>query len=250
MTESKEVATVEPSESTNLMQQMIAAAPHIDVDKLEKLMGLNQILIADQRRASYAKDFAVMKPNLPRVIRTKTNEQTKSKYAPLEDINKVIDPILAQYGFGTSFKIIAQTETGVTGESELWHREGHVERSGPLTLPIDNKGMAGAVNKTVNHGISATVTYLKRITLCSLLELSTGDDTDGNTPNDLITEELAADINKRIDALPDGKEYRPKLLSYLKVEDINQIRATAYMTAINALKAKEKGEKKPKGEAK
>lgn len=247
MAESKEVATVEPSESTNLMQQMIAAARDIDVDKLKQLRELQREIVADQRRAEYATDFSRMKPHLPKVIRTKDNQQTKSKYAPLEDINKIVDPILQEYGFATSHKVIAQDEASVTVQSELWHRAGHVE-SNVIKMPLDKTGIAGTTNKTGPHALSSSITYAKRVGKCALLDISTGDDTDGNTPNDFLTEELVKELEGKLAVFP--KEAMDSFLKYMRVDAITDIRATDYGKAVNAIKAKEKGEKKPKAEAK
>lgn len=247
MAETKEVATVEPSESTNLMQQMIAAARDIDTDKLGKLMDMNDRLLADQRRAAFAKDFAAMKPKLPRIIKRRENKQTQSKYANLGDTNTEVDPILAEFGFGTKYNV-SQTPEAVTVICELWHRDGHVENSGPFTIPIDNKGPQGTVNKSMPHGIMSATEYAKRGSLGLILNISTGDDVDGNTANDLLTEEFAKDITQRIKALPDAEAYMTKFKEYMKIESVDQILAKDYMKAIGTLKVKEN--KKPKGEAK
>ena len=70
-----------------------------------------------------------MKTHLPRVIRSKNNTQTKSQVcAPWEDINDTVDPVLSEYGFATSTKIVGQTADSVTVEAELLHSGGHVER--------------------------------------------------------------------------------------------------------------------------
>src|SRR4051794_37472566 len=103
--------------------------------------------------------------------------------AKLEDINQKIDPILAEFGFATSHKVVAQTEKQVAVSVELWHRAGHGE-STTLSMPIDDCSSGGKVNKTQPHAISSTITYLRRVGECALLNISTGDDTDGNVVKD------------------------------------------------------------------
>ena len=88
-----------------------------------------------------------MKPKLPMVIKTHENNQTNSNYAKLEDINQQIDPTLAEFGFGTSSKVTAQTDKDVTMLLEVRHRGGHTETMS-LTMPIDDAGAKGNVNKT------------------------------------------------------------------------------------------------------
>src|SRR5262245_24655968 len=88
--------------STLSMIERLATDARVDVDRLERMMALHERLIERQAREQYAADYVRMKPNLPLIIRTKDNTQTRSKYAPLEDVNGQVDPILNQYGFGTS----------------------------------------------------------------------------------------------------------------------------------------------------
>lgn len=157
----------------------IATNQGADIEKLEKLMQLQERWEANEARRAFSADFVSMKPHLPRVIRTKNNTETKSKYAPIEDINAAIDPILQQYGFSTATKVVGQDEKSVTVKAELWHRGGHVEET-QISMPLDLAGFKGTVNKTGPHALSSSVTYGRRVALCALLNISTGDDTDGN----------------------------------------------------------------------
>lgn len=162
-------------------QQLIAMAkdPTFDVEKLRMLMDMNKEVKDDQKRAEFAAAFVEMKPHLPKVLKLHSNTQTKSKYAKLEDINSQIDPILEQYGFATATKVTNQNDQSVTVEAELWHKNGHVERTS-VTMPLDTKGPGGTVNKTGPHATSSSITYAKRVSICALLNISTGDDKDGN----------------------------------------------------------------------
>jgi hypothetical protein len=175
----------------------MAKNPEVDITKIEKLMDLHERLMKAEAKKAYARDFVVMKEHLPRVIKTKENTHTKSRYAPLEDINLAIDPILSKYGFGTQTKVLEQTDADVTVEATLLHREGHSE-SNIIKMPLDNKGSSGTVNKTMPHATGSSVTYAKRVAICALLNISTGDDLDGN-PNVTVSAEEQALI-KRIDS--------------------------------------------------
>jgi hypothetical protein len=230
-----------------------ASDPAFDVTKLEKLMDLRDRLAAGKAREAYAADFVQMKPHLPRVVSLHKNTQTNSRYAKLEDINAKIDPILAEYGFATSHKIVAQTDKQVTATVELWHRAGHVE-STTLSMPLDDSGIAGKVNKTAPHAIASTIMYLRRVGECALLNISTGNDLDGNTDrqpdNSVITTEHAVDIDTRARAL--GDKYHSKFLEWLGVTAANEIKESDYKKAADALaetedkkKAKEQKAKEP-----
>jgi hypothetical protein len=237
-----------PAEATDNFFGTLAALmanPATDTQKMKELIEIRNDELNRIARAEFARDFVDMKPHLPKVIRTKENKQTSSKYAPLEDINVAIDPVLSKFGFGTSAKVIAQTEQSVTVLAELWHRGGHVEEF-PLTLPLDNKGIAGTVNKTLPHAISSSVTYAKRVAICALLNISTGDDKDGNMEqggNEPLSNEKAVEIDQLITETGANKE---KFLAFMNAESVQTIKARDYGKALNMLKAKKK--EKAKGE--
>lgn len=224
------------SNNVSLINVIAEAAVNKDMDvaKLEKLMDLQERMLAREAREAYAVAYVKMKPELPLVIRTKHNTQTKSNYAALEDVNTVIDPILSRHGFATSFKVVSQTDTSVTGAAELWHSSGHVE-SLTMTMAIDNKGIQGTVNKTNPHAVASTITYLKRVATCAILNISTGDDRDGNAT---IGDDEAAELKNM---LKDTKSDTAAFLKYMGVQSVEEIPAAKYLKAKNAIKAKQKG---------
>ena len=201
------------AESIMSIIAQLSTNPTVDVDKIERLMTIytteleRQESKIKQRAAEEAKrlfniDFIAMKPDLPMVIRTKTNDHTKSNYAPLEEVNKTIDPILAKHGFATSAIVTQQTDASVTMELSVIHRAGH-EMMMTLTMPIDDKGPNGTKNKTTAQGISSSMTTMKRVGFCAMLNISTGDDKDGNAPSGepvYITVEQAVQLDLDIKA--------------------------------------------------
>lgn len=212
------------------------AMSNIDVAKLEKMMDLHERMLDRNKADAFAVDYVAMKPNLPTVLRSKSNTQTNSKYAPLEDINEQVDPVLSKYGFGTSTKIMSQTEASVTVEAILWHREGHKETT-VITMPLDNVGAKGTVNKTNVHATASSITYAKRVAICALLNISTGDDKDGNEVGGAVDTEQAAEIDT---LLRNTKSDRVAFLAFFKIEDVRDLKAKDYPNAVKMLKAKEK----------
>lgn len=235
MSDQKDIAVVDPTGFSAMMERL-ASNKDVDVEKLERMMAMNERILDRNAEQAFAADFVRMKPNLPKVLRTKENTQTQSKYAPLEEINTQIDPILEQYGFGTATKITAQTETTVTVEATLWHRDGHKE-STTLTLPLDNVGAKGTVNKTNVHATASSVTYAKRVALCALLNISTGDDKDGNIVSSTIDTEQAASVDVLINATKSDKK---AFLEYFKVSDVRNLKTSQYQEAIKMLNLKAK----------
>lgn len=236
------------SDEANLMNLIakMAADPSYDVARLERLVALRNEELARQRKSAYLADFVPMKPQLPLVIKTHRNDHTKSTFAKHEDINKVIDPILAKFNLGTSAKVIKQTESDVTMVLEINHRDGHIETM-ELTMPIDDKGSAGNTNKTKIQGISSTITQIKKVGFCAMLNISAGDDKDGNAPTEddgLITIEQAAELDKRLRAL--GEDALPRFLKWAKVEKLPDLTKRNYNKAVKAIAHQEteaKGEK-------
>lgn len=193
MTEEKENNIVSVPERNNVpvvneaqaMLNMIAEAavnPQVDIVKLEKLMELQERYLNREAATAYARDYALMRSELPKVIRNTWNEQTKKNYAELGDINEQIDPILSKYGFGSSTKIVSQTATHITVRAILLHKGGHSD-SNDITMPLDDAGMNGTKNKTTVQAIASSTMYARRVATCALLNISTGDDKDGNANN-------------------------------------------------------------------
>lgn len=210
-----------------------------DLAKFERLIQLKKEMDEYESKKAFDDDYSKMKPELPVVLGKHYNEQTKHKFAKLEDINEVIDPILGKYGFGTSSRVIAQTNDSVTMRIELRHRCGHVENM-ELSMPIDNKGAQGSTNKTVVQGIASTIKYLRRIGTCSLLNISAGEedgrDDDGNG-SARITTEQAADMDNRLRAL--SNVALSNFLAWAKVEKLIDIDARNYATCVSAIKRME-----------
>lgn len=249
--EPKQQAVAHYSESDSIMESIVrlAADPSIDIGRLDKLMDFKERMEASEAKKLFAIDFARMKPHLPKVAEKGFNTQTKSAYAFLDDINQTIDPVLGEYGFATSTKIVSQTADSVTVKAELWHKAGHMEET-TLTMPIDNKGSGGTVNKTIPHAIKSTVTYLKGATICALLNISTGkeDDKDGNVDTDSITMEQAADIDMRVRAL--GDEYMKRFMDWINkynTKTIPEIKVSDYKRIITAIVTAENEAKKAAG---
>jgi hypothetical protein len=189
------------SAETNALLSMIERVcldPSADIDKLSKMLDMQERVLNRNAEQAFAADFAAMQSELPRIARNgkieiKDRDSKKviqsTPFAKLEDINDGVRPTLQKYGFGVSFSI-AQAGGLVTVTAKLLHRLGHSEVTS-ISLPIDNTGSKNAV-----QGNGSTVSYGKRYAICALLNISTGDDVDGNDPEpDLgVIEQPLADI--------------------------------------------------------
>lgn len=156
------------------MIERVVLNPEADMDKLEKMLDLQERILNRNAKQAFTADLAAMQAELPLVGKAGEGHN-KAKYAKLEDINEAIRPTLQKYGFAVTFRT-KQTEKTLTVIAILSHRLGHSEDT-DLILPLDTSGSKNAV-----QAVGSTISYGKRYALCALLNISTGDDTDGNIP--------------------------------------------------------------------
>jgi hypothetical protein len=175
------VVRAEPIESsaTAIIQVIERAAsnPDVDIDKMERLLQMQERILARNAEAAYNTALAQMQNELPvidekGVIRNKSGG-IQSHYAEFEDINEVCKPIMQKYGFAISFRTAFKDgEVVVTGV--LTHEQGHREESS-CSLPADASG-----NKNNVQGWGSSMSYGKRYMMNALLNITTrGQDNDG-----------------------------------------------------------------------
>jgi hypothetical protein len=150
--------------------ERVAMSESSDITKLEKMLDMQERILNRNAAQSFSSDMAVMQGEMPRVFKLASGHNTT--YARLEDINDAIRPTLQKFGFAVTFTI-DQPDKHVRITAILSHRDGHTQTSS-LTLPLDTSGSKNSV-----QAIGSTVSYGKRYTLCALLNISTGDDTNG-----------------------------------------------------------------------
>lgn len=147
-----------------------AADPSVDMDKMERLLQMQERMQDRQAAADFAAALADMQDALPS-IGERGNAAGRYTYALWEDINAAIKPILKQYGFALSFRTDFTDGIAVTGV--LSHRSGHREET-TIKLPADNSG-----NKNAVQAVASSVSYGKRYTAGALLNLTShGEDDD------------------------------------------------------------------------
>ncbi|WP_377838738.1 ERF family protein [Bosea sp. UC22_33] len=144
------------AETTAIISMIERAArdPAVDIDKMERLMLMQERAMERSARAAYAEALALLQPELPSVARNGrivvTDKADRNKviqstaYARWEDINDAIKPALAKHGFSLSFKVGMANDGKITVTGILTHREGHQEET-TITLPHDSTGSKNAV---------------------------------------------------------------------------------------------------------
>lgn len=212
-----------------------AADPNVDIDKLERLLQVQERVIERNARAAYYAALAELQPELPVVSERggikDRNGNVQSTYALWEDVNEAIRPILAQHGFSLTFKV-RRTEGEIITTGVLAHREGHREET-ELSLPTDASGSKNAV-----QAVGSSTSYGKRYTAFALLNItSTGEDDDGQKggapdPVDNVRHKLLNDLADAVEA------DKVKFCKHLKIDSLKALPADKYDYALGLLKEK------------
>lgn len=225
------------SETAVVLDGITRAAldPHIDVAKLERLLAIQQTLLADQRRTSFRSALSRLQARLPQinksgVILDKDN-RPRNKFAKIEDIDAAIRPLCAEEGFSFSFDS-KTTGNMIEFTGTLSHCDGHAETK-TLTLPVDT----GAGRNSV-QSVGSTTSYARRYLLGMHLNLVTrdeDDDGDGGAGNDPITATQAAELRRLLEEAGGNPE---RFTKWLGVESIDQVRLSQYGRAIKFVEEK------------
>ncbi len=159
----------------------VAVEQNADLDKLQKLMDLQERWEANEARKAYVTAMAAFKKDAPEIVkdthvsfRNRAGDVTEYDHATLDQVSNVIGKALAKHGLAHSWKM-NQTENGrITVLCIITHELGHSEQVSLPAMP-DTSGGKNAIQAT-----SSAVTYLERITLLAATGLAAaGQDDDG-----------------------------------------------------------------------
>lgn len=177
--EAQEVAPIDTAASLLAVISNAASNPAVDVDKLERLIAVQERLEVRAAEVAFAEAFADLQPNLP--IITMNGQivhkgQVISEFSDWPNINKAITPILHQFGFGLSFKPAKASAPGMVAvTARLRHRLGHIDEA-TVEGPNDTSGAKNAA-----QSLGSSLTYYKRYGGVLILNLTIeGEDDDGS----------------------------------------------------------------------
>ena len=166
--------------SASLLEVISKAArdPNVDIDKMERLLQMQERVSARQAEQEFATAFAQMQPNLPYISARNAivhNGKKIADYADWPSISRAISPILCDHGFGLNFSFDNSADS-VTVTARLKHVGGHTETNS-VTLPSDTSGSKNKV-----QAIGSSLTYGQRYAGCPLVGVVIeGLDDDGHT---------------------------------------------------------------------
>ena len=221
----------------NFMQvvERVATNPDVDVQKMESILNMQERILDKNSQMAFSKSMTQCQSEMPVVVRDKDNNQTRSKYASLEQIQGTVKKIYTKHGFNLSFGTDACDKDGhVRIICDVRHQEGHEKRYS-VDLPLDGHGIKGQQNKTLMHAAASTYSYGERYLLTMIFNITIADkDDDAIKGGGVTIDELLQHVNwvrDNIDIVYDLKSYlvndeyedAARLLSELSEDDKNEL---------------------------
>lgn len=233
-----------PSQSvaiTPMHMLQMAVEQGADLDKMEKLMGLQERWEANEAKKAFVLAMADFKSETIEILKdkkvdykNKTGGRTQYSHASLHGVVTAATPLLSKHGLSHTWKT-SQGEGGViTVSCVLTHKDGHSEETALSAGPDQSGG------KNNIQAVASTVSYLERYTFLAATGLSTKDqDDDANSaePEETITEDQEVDLIALMTEV-DANQF--KFLGHFDIKEIGHLPASEYARAVAMLKAKRK----------
>lgn len=221
------------------MIMQMALNKGVDVDKLEKLLELQEKWESNEAKKAFFEAKAAFKAIAPPVKKDKWNNQFQSWYTSLGLLLETYNPVLGQFGLSVSFPVSTQTDKAMTSECRLSHAMGHSE-SISMTVPIDQSAIgkeSGKRSRNAIQDIRSTFTYVRAMTCEAVLGVAGTEgtvDDDGNSAqsNNFITESQAKEIEKII---KDKNIDKSVFLTWAKSDAVKNIPISNYGICIARL---------------
>jgi hypothetical protein len=126
--------------------------------------------------------FAKFQAEVTNPKMTADNPYFKSKYAPLDEVLKVVRPVLAKYGLSVMQDVSTHEERTdhVVIVTEVMHESGEWKQTDPLVFPAFQKLKDGR-HEFNSQGAGSSITYAKRYQLQAALGIAADSDDDGET---------------------------------------------------------------------
>lgn len=163
---------------TPMQMVALAVSQGADIDKISKLMDLQERYQKAEAQQAYNVAFAAFKDETVKILRNKdvSDGPLRGKsYAELFSIVNAVTPALSKHGLSASWKLTKDDKDWLEVTCTLRHSLGHSE-SVSMGGPPDNGGAKNAIQAR-----ASTVTYLEKYTLKAICGVSEqGDDDDGN----------------------------------------------------------------------
>ena len=193
----KRPPTTELTEYTPADLLRIAVTQGADIEKLSRLMDLQERWERNEARKAYTTAINAFKAESPRIAKNTHVKfgATDYKHASLDHVCDAVIGGLSKHGISHRWKV-EQANGEIRVTCVLTHAAGHSEET-TLSGAPDQTGSKNSI-----QAVGSTVTYLSRYTLLCATGLATADsDTDGRTaaPESTRVQELLGEISRAQD---------------------------------------------------
>lgn len=242
-----ERAVPAPAEAFGQFLMEALRNPDIPADKLQVIAQMRREVLSDQAREAFQIAFAEFSAELPQVERDGTVELLKDgralgkyKFTTIEEMDRVLRPLLAKYGFALSFASRDDKEAVVITGTISGHGW---ERSSTYSLPPDQGPGRNALQAR-----GSARRYAKRyITddLCNVVRKGKDDDGKGVTIENLIDATQLTELTELIKATNTNEAVFLKLM-VSGAESLADIRMRDFGRLVLALKERQQKQKAKK----
>jgi hypothetical protein len=205
--------------------ERVALDPRADVQKLEQLTVMYDRVKANEAEFAYnaakgriLKKLAGIKivKNRPVLAESDNGKQRGTseafKYAPLEEIDKHLRPLLVEEEMDLSYSDEPCEGGGILVRGRLKHLPGGHYEDSFMPAPLDTTG-----GKSNVQAVGSTNSFLRRYVACNIFNIVVvADDDDGNggTIDEVQTKTIVELIKKA--------KVGPKFLKYMKAQSVDE----------------------------
>lgn len=249
-----EIVAAGPSDDNpaDLLRALVTLAqnPNVAPETVAAWAAIQERMELNAAKAAYARAFALMEQELPRVKKNGVVEYPVNKnqpdgpkvkafnYARWEDIDEAIRPILRKYGFVLTFNTRQRTGDGggVVVIGKLKHVQGW-EEVAEFAVGLDTSG-----GKSNMQGYASSTSFGQRYCAKLLLNLVfEGEDDDAQKGSlSFINEDQQAEIIELVKATNTNPEAFFALMCGPEVRSYTEIESRDFVRLKNALLAKSK----------
>lgn len=224
----------EPSTAITPMGLLqMAVSQGADIDKLAKLMDLQERWEANEARKAFTAAMAKFKAHPPRISKNKHVKfgNTEYDHATLDNVTGPITAALSAVGISHKWSV-EQTGPEISVSCVLTHERGHSETT-TLRSGADSSGSKNSI-----QAIGSAITYLQRYTLLAATGMAAaGTDNDGHGASGLPDEQVSEKLDWIANSGDENELKRVFANAYKQAAEAKDQRAmAAYIKAKDARK--------------
>jgi len=209
----------------------LAISGGADLEKLEKLLILQERYEYNESKKAYNEAMAAFKADPPQIDKDRSvsfgSGKAAYKHASLYNVTQKISSALSKHGLSASWSVKQEGAISVT--CKITHIKGYSEET-TISAPSDTSGSKNAI-----QAIGSTITYLERYGLLALCGLATFD-----SDTDAVVVEVIDDsqVSGLLDMIAEKEINISKFCEYLKVDSLEKLPKAKYQQALTAIQMK------------